>query len=71
MLYTTIVQALIAFGWKLLVACVSERVMKALFFKIAHYLASKTDTAIDDDFVDNLEKSFEEEPNSLFVGKKK
>ncbi|AJF40587.1 hypothetical protein CPT_Mushroom57 [Salmonella phage Mushroom] len=32
-----------------------------MFFKLARYLAGKTDTPIDDEFVDNLEKAFKGE----------
>lgn len=67
MWYTFLVEALLTFLWKLFVAAVSERVIKGLFFKLAHYLASKTDTAIDDQFVSDLETSFNEEPDSLKV----
>lgn len=47
-----------SFLFKLILACVSEYMIKKCFFKLARYLASKTDTPIDDEFVDNLEKAF-------------
>ncbi|AFU62388.1 hypothetical protein [Escherichia phage EC6] len=35
--------------------------IEKVFFRLARYLASKTDTPIDDEFVDNLEKAFKGE----------
>ena len=50
-----------AFFWKLLFSLLSEYMIEKVFFKLARYLASKTDTPIDDEFVDTLEKAFKGE----------
>lgn len=47
-----------SFFWKLILSLLSEYMIEKVFFKLARYLASKTDTPIDDEFVDNLEKAF-------------
>lgn len=49
------------FFWKLILSLLSEYMIEKVFFKLARYLASKTDTPIDDEFVDNLEKAFKGE----------
>ena len=50
-----------AFFWKLVLSLLSEYMIEKAFFRLARYLASKTDTPIDDEFVDNLEKAFKGE----------
>ncbi|EFG4626621.1 hypothetical protein BM892_002853 [Escherichia coli] len=50
-----------AFFWKLLFSLLSEYMIEKVFFKLARYLASKTDTPIDDEFIDTLEKAFKGE----------
>ncbi len=50
-----------SFFWKLILSLLSEYMIAKVFFKLARYLASKTDTPIDDEFVDNLEKAFKGE----------
>ncbi|AZV01469.1 hypothetical protein vBSflM004_080 [Shigella phage vB_SflM_004] len=45
----------------LLLPLLSEYMIEKVFFKLARYLASKTDTPIDDEFVDTLEKAFKGE----------
>lgn len=50
-----------AFFWKLLFSLLSEYMIEKVFFKLARYLASKTDTPIDDELVDTLEKAFKGE----------
>ena len=50
-----------AFFWKLLLSLLSEYMIEKVFFKLARYLAGKTDTPIDDEFVDTLEKAFKGE----------
>lgn len=50
-----------SFSWKLILSLLSEYMIEKVFFKLARYLASKTDTPIDDEFVDNLEKAFKGE----------
>lgn len=47
-----------SFFWKLILSLLSEYMIEKVFFRLARYLASKTDTPIDDEFVDNLEKAF-------------
>lgn len=47
-----------SFFWKLILSLLSEYMIETVFFRLARYLASKTDTPIDDEFVDNLEKAF-------------
>ena len=47
-----------SFFWKLVLSLLSEYMIEKVFFRLARYLASKTDTPIDDEFVDNLEKAF-------------
>lgn len=47
-----------SFFWKLLLASLSEYMIEKAFFRFAKYLASKTETPIDDEFVENLEKAF-------------
>lgn len=49
------------FFWKLILSLLSEYMIEKVFFRLARYLASKTDTPIDDEFVDNLEKAFKGE----------
>lgn len=50
-----------SFFWKLVLSLLSEYMIEKVFFRFARYLASKTDTPIDDEFVDNLEKAFKGE----------
>lgn len=50
-----------SFFWKLTLSLLSEYMIEKVFFRLARYLASKTDTPIDDEFVDNLEKAFKGE----------
>lgn len=50
-----------SFFWKLILSLLSEYMIEKVFFRLARYLAGKTDTPIDDEFVDNLEKAFKGE----------
>ncbi|HGF3815924.1 TPA: hypothetical protein ACF4OM_004969 [Escherichia coli] len=50
-----------SFFWKLILSLLSEYMIEKVFFRLARYLVSKTDTPIDDEFVDNLEKAFKGE----------
>ncbi|XAO54251.1 L-fuculose phosphate aldolase [Yersinia phage vB_YenM_P778] len=65
MLYKILLEALGLFLWRLIAAILSQRVIQHLFLRCAEYLASKTDTQIDDEFVANLRKSLEETPNDV------
>lgn len=52
------VKALTAFGYNLLIALVGEAMIQWVFFKVTKWLASKTPTKIDDEFVDKLEDNY-------------
>lgn len=52
------VKALTAFGYNLLIALVGEAMIQWVFFKVTKWLAKKTPTKIDDEFVDKLEENY-------------
>lgn len=57
-MYAFLIKALIMFGENLLIALVGEATIKWVFFKIAHWITSKTKTTLDDEFIDEVEKNY-------------
>ena len=48
------------FVGRLLTAIFSQAMLEKVFFDLLRYLASKTDTPIDDEYVEKLYESFQE-----------
>lgn len=64
-LITLLKTILVNFGVNLVVALFSDNTLEFMFFKLARYLASKTETPIDDEFVDTLYNSFYQKKGSV------
>ncbi|WAX14258.1 hypothetical protein ECO319P1_00099 [Escherichia phage ECO319P1] len=57
-MYAFLIKALILFGENLLIAIFGEPTIKWVFFKIAKWLANKTPTTIDDEFIEKIEENY-------------
>lgn len=53
-----LIKALILFGENLLIAIFGEPTIKWVFFKIAKWVAKKTPTTLDDEFVEKVEENY-------------
>ncbi|CCA66292.1 hypothetical protein Erwinia_phage_Rouille_00052 [Erwinia phage Rouille] len=52
-------KGLASFGAKLLIALFTERMIKHVFFTLAKYIAKRTQTTKDDEFLDKLEDTYD------------
>lgn len=57
-MYAFLLKALLMFGENLLIAIFGEATIKWVFFKIAHWITSKTKTTVDDEFVQQVEDNY-------------
>lgn len=60
-IFTILGNVLVSVGVKLLTSLFSERMVKQVFFSLAKYVASKTETKKDDEFLGKWEESYDEE----------
>ncbi|UIW10595.1 hypothetical protein PQC38_gp119 [Aeromonas phage BUCT695] len=56
-----LMKGLTMFFTNLMITLVGEAMIQWVFFKVAHWIASKTKTTVDDEFVDKLEQEYKHE----------